>query len=94
MNPPLNTHWVDVLSQAAYDKKAVNSTVKVNLEVKKYLSTIGRKGGLKSRRRLSSETARQMVLVREAQTAFRNFYSRCFWSFDPNYKEERWSRSL
>lgn len=51
--------------------------------VQKYLSEIGRKGGLKSRRRLEPETARKMVLVREARRAYRRFYISCFWSFDP-----------
>ena len=48
-------------------------------EVREYLAEIGRKGGAKSRRRLSSEAARDMVRVREARRAFRRFYGRCFW---------------
>ena len=48
-------------------------------EVREYLAEIGRKGGSKSRRRLSSEAARDMVRVREARRAFRRFYARCFW---------------
>jgi hypothetical protein len=44
-----------------------------------YLRQIGRKGGLKSRRSLSSEDAREMVRVREAQRIFRKFYAQCFW---------------
>jgi hypothetical protein len=47
--------------------------------VSAYLSRIGRKGGLKSRRSLSSEEARNMVRLREARRAFRTFYSPCFW---------------
>lgn len=47
--------------------------------VRDYFSQIGRKGGEKSRRVLSSETARDMVRLREAQRAFRRFHSRCFW---------------
>ena len=53
--------------------------------VKEYLSTIGRKGGLKSRRHLQSDVAKQMVKVREARRAFRHFYTECFWSFDEDY---------
>ena len=53
--------------------------------VRKYLSSIGRKGGLASRRELSGEQARSMVRVREARRAFRRYYAQCFWSFDPNY---------
>ncbi len=53
--------------------------------VKQYLSQIGRKGGQKSRRLLSSQTAKNMVKIREARRAFRNFYTPCFWSFDENY---------
>jgi hypothetical protein len=52
----------------------------MNNEVKKYLSQIGRKGGLKSRRQLDPETARQMVLLREARRAFKHFRTQCFWS--------------
>lgn len=54
-------------------------------EVKKYLSQIGTKGGLKSRRKLDSETARQMVLLREARRAFKRFRTRCFWSTPINF---------
>lgn len=54
--------------------------------VRNYLSKIGRNGGKKSRRVLSSEIARKMVLVREARRAYEQFHSRCFWSYDPNYK--------
>ena len=53
--------------------------------VRKYMSELGRKGGQKSRRVLSGEVARQMVRVREARRAFREFYALCFWSFDPDY---------
>lgn len=54
-------------------------------DVRKYLSSIGRKGGLKSKRKLDPKTARSMVAVREARRAFRRFRSKCFWSYDPNY---------
>ena len=52
----------------------------------KHLSRIGRRGGLKSRRRLESETARLMVRIREARRAFTRFHAACFWSCDPNHK--------
>lgn len=48
-------------------------------EISQYLSEIGRKGGKKSRRKLSSADARDMVRVREARRAFRRFHPRCFW---------------
>ena len=54
--------------------------------ISKYFSQIGRRGGLKSRRKLSSTAARDMVRVREARRAFKEFYTRCFWSYDPKYK--------
>ena len=47
--------------------------------VHEYLARIGRKGGAKSRRVLSSEDARDMVRVREARRAFRRFHAQCFW---------------
>lgn len=53
--------------------------------VRDYLARIGRRGGQKSRRALSAEAARQMVRVREARRAFRDFHALCFWSHDPDY---------
>jgi hypothetical protein len=47
--------------------------------IKQYLSEIGRRGGQKSRRRLSSEDACNMVRVREARKAFYRFHAQCFW---------------
>ncbi len=53
--------------------------------IAKYMAKIGRQGGRRSRRELTPAAARDMVKVREARRAFRDFYSLCFWSFDPNY---------
>lgn len=53
-------------------------------EVRRYLADIGRRGGRKSRRRLSSETARDMVRVREARRAYKRFHTTCFWSYRPD----------
>lgn len=61
---------------------------KVNTNVKMFLSEIGRRGGKKSRRKLSSIAAKKMVQLREARRAFKKFHAKCFWSFDPNYKIE------
>ncbi len=47
--------------------------------IQEYLSRIGRNGGAKSRRHLSSSEARDMVRVREARRAFRKFHGQCFW---------------
>jgi hypothetical protein len=58
----------------------------MELAVQEYLRAIGRRGGLASRRRLSSDAARDMVRVREARRAFRRFHALCFWSFDPSYR--------
>ncbi len=59
-----------------------------------YLSKIGRKGGLKSRRSLSPAEASEMVKVREAKKAYRLYFHRCFWSYDPDYivqsKDLKW----
>lgn len=55
-------------------------------DVRRYLSEIGRRGGRKGRRVLDPEVAREMVRVREARRAYRRFYSRCFWSYDPDYR--------
>ena len=48
------------------------------------LSRIGRKGGLRSRPQLSPEQARDMVRVREARRAFREFRTQCFWYLRPD----------
>jgi hypothetical protein len=53
-------------------------------EIKRYLATIGARGGRKSRRTLDAETARAMVRVREARRAFRRFRTSCFWSYRPD----------
>jgi hypothetical protein len=60
----------------------------VDLKVRKYLAKIGSKGGTKSKRILSSESAKKMVRLRESRRAFVKFYNQCFWSYDPNYKIE------
>lgn len=52
--------------------------------VSRYLAEIGARGGRKSRRVLSADTAREMVRVREARRAFRRFRSTCFWSYRPD----------
>lgn len=51
-----------------------------------YLSKIGRSGGIKSRRKLSPQTAKMMVKIRIARNAYKKYYNQCFWSYDPNYK--------
>ena len=51
-----------------------------------YLSEIGRRGGRASRRQLGADSARDMVRVREARRAFREFHTQCFWSEDPQYR--------
>lgn len=52
--------------------------------VREYLARIGRKGGRRSRRSLGSDTARDMVRVREARRAYRRFRASCFWSHPPD----------
>ena len=47
--------------------------------VRAYFSRIGRKGGVRSRRELSSAEARNMVRIREARRALQEFHSQCFW---------------
>jgi hypothetical protein len=53
-------------------------------QVRSYLAAIGRRGGEKSRRVLSSEDARRMVRTREARRAYKRFYASCFWSYAPD----------
>jgi len=58
----------------------------VDNTIKKFLATIGEKGGRKSRRKLTKEQARTMVNVREARKAYLKYYHQCFWSYIPNLK--------
>lgn len=54
--------------------------------VKEYLSAIGRRGGVVSRRKLSHQEARAMVTIREARRAYAKFHTQCFWSYHPTLK--------
>lgn len=54
--------------------------------IRKYLSAIGRKGGLVSKRALDPEEARAMVKIREARKAYRKFHAQCFWSYQPDLR--------
>jgi hypothetical protein len=55
----------------------------MNEGLRRHLSELGRVGGRKSRRTLTTEQARALVRVREAGRAYREFHTQCFWSFDP-----------
>jgi hypothetical protein len=52
--------------------------------IRKYLASIGRKGGLASKRILNPDEARSMVKLREARRAYRKFHAQCFWSYRPD----------
>jgi hypothetical protein len=54
-------------------------------DIRRDPAEIGRRGGLRSRRALDSETARRMLRLREARRAYRRFQTRCFWSSPPDY---------
>lgn len=66
----------------------------MKVELKDYLARIGRRGGLKSRRRLDSEDAREMARSREIGRAYRDFHAQCFWSspktYRPGLKDAPW----
>ena len=53
-------------------------------EISAYFPALGRKGGAKSRRILSSEDAHKMVRVREARRIFRKYHAQCFWYMRPD----------
>src|SRR5262245_5411920 len=53
--------------------------------LRQHLKTIGRRGGLRSRRLLDSSAARDTVRVREARRAYRRFHARYF----RNYPADR-----
>ncbi|MBF0430042.1 MAG: hypothetical protein HQK83_02090 [Fibrobacteria bacterium] len=54
--------------------------------VRKYLASIGEKGGRISKRKLTSGQARAMVKIREARRAYQKYYSQCFWSYRSDLK--------
>lgn len=58
----------------------------VSNEVRAYMAQIGHRGGLKSKRTLSRDQARDMVRAREARRAFFMFHAQCFWYLDRNMK--------
>ncbi|HEX7877843.1 MAG TPA: hypothetical protein VF720_00440 [Candidatus Eisenbacteria bacterium] len=58
----------------------------MSTSLRKHLARIGRRGGLKSRRILAPEMAREMVRIREARRAYRRFHTSCFWSYDPDHR--------
>lgn len=47
--------------------------------IRDYFATIGSKGGSKSRRKLSSDDAKDMIRIREARRAYRRYHTQCFW---------------
>lgn len=51
---------------------------------REYPARIGPQGGVRRRRQLSSEQARDMVRVREARRAFREFRTQCLWYLRPD----------
>jgi hypothetical protein len=53
----------------------------ISRDLRAYFSRIGRNGGRKSRRSLSSAEARAMVAVRLARAAFREYRTQCFWPY-------------
>lgn len=50
------------------------------------MARIGRRGGLRSRRTLDPDEAREMVRLREIRRAYRDFHALCFWSSPQNYR--------
>lgn len=58
--------------------------MKRSRSIQAYLSSIGRKGGLRSRRVLDPAIAKRMVALREARRAYRTYHDACFWSYQPD----------
>ena len=58
----------------------------VNKEISAYMAAIGREGGRRSRRTLSPEQAKEMVRLREARKAYREFHTTCFWSSPEDFQ--------
>lgn len=55
-------------------------------KLRAHFSQLGRRGGQKSRRKLTTEQARTLVRIREAGRAYRRFHTLCFWSFSPELR--------
>jgi len=60
--------------------------MKTRSTISRYLASIGRKGGQRSRRLLDASTARRMVALREARRAYRAYRDTCFWSYRPDFE--------
>jgi hypothetical protein len=58
----------------------------VEAKLRAHFSQLGRRGGQKSRRKLTAEQARTLVRIREAGRAYRRFHTQCFWSFKPDLR--------
>jgi hypothetical protein len=58
----------------------------MNSTIGRYMSTIGSRGGKKSKRRLDPAQARRMVAVREAQKAYDQHRHEYFWSYQEGAK--------
>ncbi len=54
--------------------------------IRNYMSRIGQRGGRKSRRALAPDVAKDMVRLREARKAFRDFFATCFWFAKSEYR--------
>lgn len=55
-------------------------------QIVRYLSDIGRVGGKKSRRELTSDEAKKMVKLRDARKYYRLYHAQCFWSYSESYR--------
>lgn len=71
------------LTNSSVNKSATQSIPK---SVQQYLASIGRVGGKKSRRNLSSADSKKMLAVREAKKLYLKHHTECFSSYDINYK--------
>lgn len=52
--------------------------------ISEYFAGIGKKGGARSRRALSSKDAKEMVRIRETRRAYRKYHAQCFWYMPPD----------
>lgn len=65
---------------------SLRKPLKLSVELRSYLSKIGKIGGSRSKRKLSSSDSFKMLALREASRAFKEYKKTCFWSFPNDFQ--------
>jgi hypothetical protein len=81
-----NYHKLLMINNMRKQADKMADKIKITREISRYMSSIGRKGGIRSRRKLDSLTAQNMTRIRDARRIYKKYHAQCFWSFAPNYQ--------